>query len=226
MMDDLGRKSAAGLAWCIVVLGILIFLPAWSVDYWQAWIYLFVFGASVTLITLYLWNNDRALLERRVNVGPAAEKEKNQKRIQTFAAAAFIGTYLLPSLDHRFFWSRVPITVVVLGDVLVALGFFIIFLVFKENTYSAGTIEVAAGQKVIASGPYAWIRHPMYSGALIMLFGTPLALGSWCGLLMFLPMTIVIVWRLREEEEFLSRNLPGYSEYREKVRYRLLSWVW
>jgi protein-S-isoprenylcysteine O-methyltransferase Ste14 len=128
----------------------------------------------VTLITWYLWRNDRALLERRVNVGPAAEKEKSQKRIQTFAAAAFISIFLLPSLDHRFSWSTVPLAIVILDDVLVALGFFIIFLVFKENTYSAGTIEVAAGQKVISTGPYARVRHPMYCGALIMLFSTPL----------------------------------------------------
>ena len=185
-----------------------------------------VFGASVTLITWYLRKNDRELLERRVNVGPAAEKEKSQKRIQTFAAAAFVGTFLLPSLDHRFSWSSVPVTIVILGDVSVALGFFIIFLVFKENTYSAGTIEVAAGQKVIATGPYASVRHPMYAGALIMLFGTPLALGSWWGLLVFIPMTIVIVWRLLAEEEFLLRNLSGYASYRDKVRYRLLPLVW
>ena len=225
-MDDLGRKSVAALVWFIIALGIFIFVPAWTFDYWQAWIYLCVFGASVTLITWYLWKNDRELLERRVNVGPAAEKEKSQKRIQTCAAVAFIGTFLLPSLDHRFSWSSVPATIVILGDVLVTLGFFIVFLVFKENTYSAGIIEVAAGQKVISSGPYARVRHPMYAGALIMLFGTPLALGSWWGLLLFTPMIIVIVWRLRDEEEFLLRNLPGYSEYREKVRYRLLPLVW
>jgi len=225
-VDDLERKSVAGLAWFILVLGIFLFLPAWALDYRQAWIYLCVFGASVSLITWYLWKNDRELLERRVNVGPAAEKEKSQKRIQTFAAAAFIGTFLLPSLDHRFSWSRVPLAIVILGDVLVTLGFFAIFLVFKENTYGAGTVEVAAGQKVISTGPYARVRHPMYCGALIMLFGTPLALGSWWGLLMFIAMTIVIVWRLREEEKFLLGNLSGYSEYREKVRYRLLPLVW
>jgi len=225
-VDDLGRKSAAGLAWFILALGIFLFLPAGTFDYWQAWVYLLVFGLSVIWITLYLWKNDRALLERRINVGPAAEKEKSQKRIQTFAAAAFIGTYLLPSFDRRFSWSSVPMTIVILGDVLVALGFFVIFLVFKENTYSAGTIEVAAGQKVIASGPYARVRHPMYAGALVMLLGTPLALGSWWGLLLFIPMTMVIVWRLREEEEFLLRHLSGYADYRDKVRQRLLPWVW
>ena len=126
-MDDLTRKSVVGLAQFIVALAIFLFAPAWTLDYWQAWIYLLVFAAAVMLITLYLWKNDRELLERRVNVGPAAEKEKNQKRIQTFAALAFIGTCLLPSLDHRFAWSRVPLAIVILGDALVALGFFTSF---------------------------------------------------------------------------------------------------
>ena len=225
-VSDLGRRTIFGFAQFISGLAILLFAPAWTLDFWQAWIYLFIFAASVALITLYLWKKDRQLLERRLNVGPGAEKEKSQRRIQIFASAAFIGTVILPSLDHRFSWSRVPLSIVIVGNFLVALGFFIVFLVFKENTYSAGTIEVAADQKVISTGPYAWVRHPMYSGALAMLFGTPVALGSWWGLIMFVPMTFAIVWRLRDEEKFLLRNLPGYEEYREKVRHRLLSFVW
>ena len=143
-MNDLARKTLVGLAQFIGTLGILLFVPAWTLDFWQAWIYLFVFAVSVALIIVYLWKKDPKLLERRVNVGPGAEKEKSQKRIQSFAAAAFIGTFLFPALDRRFSWSKVPFSVVMVGDVLVALGFFIVFLVFKENTYSAGTIEVVA----------------------------------------------------------------------------------
>ena len=225
-MDDLARKTIVGFVQFIGALGILLFVPAWTLDFWQAWIYLFVFAVSVALITLYLWKKDPKLLERRVNVGPGAEKEKSQKRIQTFAAAAFIGMFVLPALDRCFSWSKVPFSAVIVGDSLVALGFFIVFVVFKENTYSAGTIEVAADQKVISTGPYALVRHPMYSGALVMLFGTPLALGSWWGLMMFIPMTLVIVWRLLDEEKFLLRNLQGYAEYSEKVRSRLLPFVW
>jgi protein-S-isoprenylcysteine O-methyltransferase Ste14 len=115
---------------------------------------------------------------------------------------------------------------VLFADFFVALGFFIVFLVFKENTYSAGTIEVTYDQKVVSTGPYALVRHPMYSGTLVMLFATPIALGSWWGLVMFIPMTLVIVWRLLDEERFLLRNLQGYAEYREKVRGRLLPCVW
>jgi protein-S-isoprenylcysteine O-methyltransferase Ste14 len=122
--------------------------------------------------------------------------------------------------------SSVPLLVVLAGNVLVALGFFIILLVFRENTFSAATIVVAPEQSVISTGPYAMVRHPMYSGALVMLFGTPLALGSWWGLLIFLALTFLIVWRLLEEERFLSDHLSGYKEYCRQVQNRLVPFVW
>ena len=124
---------------------------------------------------------------------------------------------------HRIDGERV---IVIVGDVLVALGFFIVFLVFRENSYTAATIEVAADQQVISTGPYALVRHPMYAGALVMLFGTPLGLGSWWGLLMFVAMTAVIVMRLLAEERFLGQKLPGYTQYCQKVRYRLIPFIW
>lgn len=161
-----------------------------------------------------------------MNAGPGAEKEERQKHIQLCASAVFIGCFVLPSLDHRFSWSAVPPAIVLTGDVLAALGFFIVFLVFRENTFTAAVIEVAAGQRVISTGPYAKVRHPLYSGALVMLFGTPFALGSWWGVLMFAAMTIVIIMRLRDEEKFLRKNLRGYSDYLGKVRYRLVPFVW
>jgi protein-S-isoprenylcysteine O-methyltransferase Ste14 len=133
---------------------------------------------------------------------------------------------ILPSLDHRFSWSAVPLPIVVTGDVLVALGFLIVFLVFKENTFTAATIAVTPDQKVVSTGPYSVVRHPMYSGALVMLLGTPLALGSWWGLLMFILMTATIAWRARDEERFLFKNLSGYEEYCRTVRYRLAPFVW
>jgi protein-S-isoprenylcysteine O-methyltransferase Ste14 len=133
---------------------------------------------------------------------------------------------VLPSLDHRFSWSAVPLPIVVAGDALVALGFLVVFLVFKENTFTAAIIAATPDQKVVSTGPYAMVRHPMYLGALVMLFGTPLALGSWWGLLMFIPMIFTIAWRARDEERFLLKNLSGYHEYYHKVRYRLVPFVW
>ena len=225
-MNNLASKTVLGFTQLITVLGILLLAPAWTLDYWQAWAYLLVFAASSALITAYLWKEDPKLLERRINVGPGAENEKRQKLIQLLASCVFIGAMILPSLDHRFSWSAVPLPMVVTGDVLVALGFLIVFLVLKENTFAAATIAVAPDQKVVSTGPYAVVRHPMYSGALVMLFGTPLALGSWWGLVMFIPMTFIIAWRARDEERFLLKNLPGYTEYCQMVRYRLMPFVW
>lgn len=225
-VDNLGGKTLLGFIELIAALGILLFSPAWTLDYWQAWLYLFVFAASSALITIYLWKEDPQLLRRRIDAGPGAEKEKSQKLIQLMASFVFIGAMILPSLDHRFSWSAVPLPVVIAGDVLTALGFLIVFLVFKENTFTAATIVMSLDHKVVSTGPYAVVRHPMYSGALVMLFGTPLALGSWWGFLMFVPMLFVIAWRARDEERFLFKNLPGYKEYCRMVRYRLVPFAW
>jgi len=226
LVSTLARRTLLGFAQLIVALGIALFAPAWTLEFWQAWIYLVVFFASSALITVDLWQKDPKLLERRVNAGPAAEKQRTQQLIQLIAAIAFIGILVVPSVDHRFGWSTVPVVVVIVGDVLVATGFFIVFLVFRENSYTAATIEVAADQRVISTGPYAVVRHPMYAGALLLLFGTPLALGSWWGLLMFVAMTAVIGLRLLDEERFLVQKLPGYTEYCQDVRYRLIPFIW
>ena len=220
--NNLNNKAFGGLVFLVIILGLLLFLTAWSIYYWQAWVYLFLFFVSTGAITLYLMKKDPALLQRRMNAGPAAEKEKSQKIIQFIAQFSFLAVFLVPGFDHRFMWSNVPIYAVIAGDILVVAGFFIVFLVFKENTFTSATIEVDREQKVIFTGPYALVRHPMYSGALLMLFGTPVALGSWWGLLTFIPMAMVIVWRLFDEEKFLSKNLAGYTEYCIKVRWRLI----
>jgi protein-S-isoprenylcysteine O-methyltransferase Ste14 len=225
-MNNLAIKTILGFAQLILMLGLFLFAPIWTFDFWQGWVYLSVFATSSALITIFLWKKDPKLLERRVNAGPTAEKEKTQKVIQVFASLAFIGLMILPSLDHRFSWSDVPVAIVTIGDGLVALGFYIVFMVFKENTFTAATIEIAPGQTVISTGPYAIVRHPMYVGGLIMLYGTPLALGSWWALLMDIPMTVVIVWRLLDEEHFLANNLSGYDKYCQNVRYRLIPSLW
>jgi protein-S-isoprenylcysteine O-methyltransferase Ste14 len=225
-VNSLAGRTILGFTQLIVFLGVALFVPAWTLDFWQAWVYIFVFAGAAALITVYLWNHDRKLLESRVKAGPGAEKEKNQKLIQVFASLAFIATLVLPSLDRHFLWSRVPLAFIVWGDALVALGFLAVFIVYKENTFTSATIEVAAGQRVISTGPYAIVRHPMYAGALLMLFATPIALGSWWGLTMFIPMALVIVLRLRDEEIFLQKSLPGYREYCGKVRFHLVPYIW
>jgi protein-S-isoprenylcysteine O-methyltransferase Ste14 len=225
-VTELNRKAFGGLLRLIVVLASSQFLPAWTLDYWQAWIFLAVFSASALAITVYLMKKDPKLLERRVNAGPGAERENVQKVIQSVATIAFIAVIVFPAIDHRFSWSKVPPYVAIVGDVVVALGLLVIFFVFKENTFTSGVIEVDAEQKVISTGPYALVRHPMYLGAVVMLLGVPLSLGSWWGLFTIIPITLVIVWRLLKEEKFLVENLPGYAEYRNRVRHRLVPLIW
>ena len=219
-------KTLLGFVELIAIIGLFIFAPAGSFNFWQAWVYSIIFFMSSATITAYLWKRDPELLARRVEAGPVEEKEKTQKIIQVFASLLFISILIVPSLDHRFGWSNVPLYIIIIGDILVVMGFFLVFLVFKENTFAAATIEIATDQKVITTGPYSMVRHPMYSSALIMLFGTPLALGSWWGLLVFIPFTLIIILRLLDEEKFLSKNLTGYNEYCQKVRYRLIPFLW
>jgi protein-S-isoprenylcysteine O-methyltransferase Ste14 len=225
-MNILNIRAFGGLVFLLLVMAVLLFIPAWTLDYWQAWSFLAVYFASSLAITLYLMKKDPKLLERRMSGGPTAEKEPTQKIIMLFTSLGFIGLIVFPALDHRFAWSHVPPYVVLTGDVLIALGFLCIFFVFRENTFSSSTIEITPDQKVISTGPYALVRHPMYAGALIMLLGIPLALGSWWGLLVIVAMVPALIWRLFDEETFLVRNLPGYVEYRKHVPYRLIPLVW
>jgi protein-S-isoprenylcysteine O-methyltransferase Ste14 len=185
-----------------------------------------VFGAAVLAITLYLMKEDPKLLERRVYAGPSAEKEIGQQIVQSITAVGFTAGLVVPALDHRLHWSRAPLAVSVAGDIVVAAGFLIIFFVYRENSFASATIELAPDQKVISTGPYALVRHPMYLGGFMMFVGIPLALGSWWGLLVFTLMMPAIIWRLLDEERFLASNLAGYSEYVRRVRYRLAPFVW
>ena len=225
-MTSLNQKAFRGLLLLVLGMMALLFTPAGTLGYWQAWLFLAVYFALSLAITLYLVKHDPQLLARRMSGGPTAEKEPTQKIIMWFASLGFIGLLVVPALDHRFGWSHMPPYIAVAGDALVALGWFGIFFVFKENTFTSATIELAPDQKVISTGPYALVRHPMYGGAFIMLLGVPIALGSWWGALVLVAITPALVWRLLDEERFLARNLPGYREYQNKARYRLIPLVW
>ena len=206
----------------LIVLGALLFLPAGTFAYWQAWVFIAVFVACNLSLTIWVAINDPQLLERRMRAGPAAEKEKSQKIIVTIAFLAFAGEVLIPALDRRFGWSEVPTSVVVLGNALIAISYVGFYFVFRENTYGAATIRVEENQRVISTGPYAIVRHPMYAAALVLMLGIPLALGSWWGLLAFAPGVPALVWRILDEEGLLKRDLPGYAEYMQRTRFRLI----
>jgi protein-S-isoprenylcysteine O-methyltransferase Ste14 len=222
----LKAQALLGLGALAAIVGALVFLVAGTLRYAEAWIFLGTFFGASLSITIYLMRLDPKLLERRVRAGPVAEQRPRQRTIQRLASAAFLAILAVPALDHRLGWSRVGFPVAVAGDVLVALGFLVVFLVFRENSYASAVIEVGAEQKLIDTGPYALVRHPMYAGALVLLAGIPLALGSLWGLLVLAPFSAVIAWRLVDEEAFLVQQLPGYSAYRRKTRYRLIPFVW
>jgi protein-S-isoprenylcysteine O-methyltransferase Ste14 len=225
-MNAVTRGALRSSLFGILVLAALLFIPAWTLHYWQAWLFMAVFVCASGAISVYLAIRDPKLLERRMNVGPQAEKEPAQKIIMVFAMIGCIAVLVFPALDYRFGWSSVPASVSVLGDALIVLGFLFTFFVFRENSYGASTIQIAEGQTVISTGPYALVRHPMYAGALVMLIGIPLALGSWWGLFALLFILSVLIWRLLDEERFLRQNLAGYADYQAKVKYRLLPFIW
>lgn len=225
-MSSLIIKSFLGLAFLLLVLALALFIPAGTLSFWLAWVYLAVFGVCVLLITAYLVRYDQSLLASRVKAGPVAETQKTQQVIQGLASLFFIGLYIVAGLDYRFGWSYLPLALSLAAEGFVALGFFIVFLVFRENTFTGAIIEVADEQKVISSGPYGVVRHPMYAGAFLLLIFTPLALGSWVALPFILPLILTIIVRLLEEEKFLSANLSGYAAYRQKVGYRLIPFIW
>ena len=223
---NLRARACLALAALAVVIGLLLFVPAGSLHYWQAWTYLAIFMAASVLTTLDLMKRDPALLERRMSGGPFAEKEPTQRLIMLCASIGFAALLIVPALDHRFGWSVVPLGGVLAGDAFVAIGFYLISLVFRENTFAAATIKVGEGQEVISTGPYAIVRHPMYASASLYLLGTPLALGSFWGIVPMVAMMPVLMWRLIDEERFLANNLAGYTDYQRRVRYRLVPFVW
>jgi protein-S-isoprenylcysteine O-methyltransferase Ste14 len=216
------RTAIVGL----FVLGGIIFGSAGTLNYWQGWAFIVVFTISTNLIGVYLAIKDPALLERRLKAGPAAETRRAQKTLITIAFAGAIALPVVSALDYRFGWSHVPSLVSVLGNTLVALGLMINLLVFRENSYGASTIEKMEDQKVISTGPYAWVRHPMYVGVLILVVGVPLALGSYWGLMLMLLNVPVLILRILDEEKMLRHELDGYSDYTGKVRYRLVPGLW
>ena len=225
-MRNVNAQAWLSLVVLAVVMGLLLFIPAWTISYWQAWVYLSICMGASLLTTLSLMKKDPALLKRRMRGGPTAEKRRTQKLLMLCLSIGFVALLVVPALDRRFRWSEVPLSVVIVGDVLVATGFYFIFLVYKENPFTSATIEVTEDQKVISTGPYAIVRHPMYASALLYLIGTPLALGSFWGLLALAVLMPFLIWRLYDEESFLARNLSGYAEYQKKVRYRLIPFIW
>ncbi len=212
------RFSAAAL-----ILGVIFFLSAGTIRYWQAWAYMAVLLIPAALVTRYLILHDPELLQRRLTM---QEERKKQRTIQKLGSLVWLSIFLIPGLDQRFGWSSVPWLLVVFSEVIIVSGYVLFFLVMKENSYASRIIEVRQGQTVITTGPYTLVRHPMYLAVLLMLVFSPLALGSFWAMIPALFTPLVLVLRIRDEEAMLLKDLSGYREYTRQTPYRLIPGVW
>ncbi len=208
-----------------VILGVVLCLIAGTFSYWQAWLLAIIFSALTMQQGIYLAINDPELLERRKNIATEGES-KQQKAFFYIGLISILCIFLFSALDHRFGWSQVSPVVSILGDALVALSYYVYYLVFRVNTYTASSVKVFEGQTVISTGPYAIVRHPKYVGDLFLVVGVPLALGSWWALLIILLTLVGLAWRILDEEKLLRKDLPGYDAYMQKVPYRLVPHIW
>ncbi len=206
-----------------LALAAMFFIPAGTLAYWNAWLYLGIIFIPMGFVMLYLLKYDPELLERRMRF---RERQGTQKRVIGFSWIIFLLAFLIPGFDYRFGWSEVPVWVVLLAAALVLLSYAMVFWVFRENSYASRVVEVMEGQRVIDSGPYAIVRHPMYIGSTMFYVLSPLVLGSWWAMIPALLIIPMLVARIRNEEAVLVKDLPGYEEYRQKVRFRMVPGVW
>ncbi len=206
-----------------VLMGLVFFVPAGTLAWWHGWVYIAIICVPMLFVVLYLFKHDPELLEQRLS---QREPEKTQRTIIVIGDLLGLAAYILPGLDHRLGWSEVPLWLVLPAQVMVLLAYGLIVLVLRENSYASRVVKVMPGQTVISTGPYAVVRHPMYVGSNLLVLFSPLALGSYWALPAFLAIVPLMIWRILDEERLLMKELPGYAEYREKTRYRLLPHVW
>lgn len=204
-----------------VIMWVILFIPAWTMKFWQAWILWSGFSIITFSITAYFINRNPEFLARRTK----GKEENIKKKSPLFLKLYYIG-FILPGIDFRFNWSNEPLWLVILSNVIVFASYIFIFYVFKQNSYASTTIQVEDNQNVISSGPYSIIRHPMYLGMILMSLFIPLALGSYYSLIPMLLIIPITVMRVKNEEEILLRELKGYRAYCSKTKYRVIPFIW
>lgn len=225
-MTDLRKRALTRLAAFQIALGVLLFAPAWSLRSWQAWVYWALIGVAALASTLYFLKHDPALVQRRLRGGPTAERTREQKIIVTVISVLFAGLFIASGVERRFHPPAFPPAIVLAGDAVVVASSLLSALVLRANSHASAVVEVTEGQRVISTGPYGIVRHPLYSSVLLMLLATPAALASLWAVPFAALLVAAIVARLLAEERFLVENLPGYADYRREVRYRLVPRVW
>lgn len=217
------KKIITRLVMFLMIMGVLFFLPARTLHYWEAWAYLVIIFGCASGVTFYFLKHDPGLLERRMKT---KENVKEQKLIVRLGWFLFLPTFIIPGFDKYYEWSHIPVYFVIISDCLVLLGYLIVISVFKENSYASRVVEIDSAQRVISTGPYAVVRHPMYSGILLMYGFTPVALGSYWALIGTCFLYTIIIIRIFSEEKYLAENLEGYKEYLDKTRYRVIPGIW
>lgn len=223
------KTAGKGFVWAglgLVAFGLMLFLPAGTFHYWQGWVFLAVFALSTWIPSVYLMRTNPAALERRMRAGPVAETRTLQRVVITVLFICFPAMFVVSAVGYRFGWLQVPTPVTVVGDILVAVGLGVAMLVVIQNGYAASTITVEAEQTLVTTGLYGLVRHPMYAGNVVMMIGTPPALGSYCGLVFVVPGLIALAVRIRDEERLLEKELRGYREYEQQAHYRLVPYLW
>lgn len=218
LLNALG-KFAAGL----VLVGVMLFLPAGTMNYSNGWLFILLLFVPMLLLGGWLWIRNPELLAKRLNT---KENEDEQKKVVSLSLILFIVGFIASALDYRFQLTYLPLWVTIFGSVLLLISYGLYAEVVRENTYLSRTIEVQEGQKVIDTGLYGIVRHPMYFAATLLFLSFPLVLGSGIGFVIFLVQPFLLVKRIRNEEEVLEKGLEGYNEYKQKVKYRLIPFIW
>lgn len=217
------RKIIVRFSFVPLFIGLCTLLPAGTFNYWQVYVYFSVLIVPMIFVLIYFLKRDPKFLERRTK---GTEKVKEQKLIQIINLPVFIAAFIVPGLDRRFGWSDIPTDLILITDVIILLGYLLVFFVFRQNSFASRIIEIDQSQKVISTGLYGIVRHPMYLGVLIMYLPTPLALGSYWGLIPMALLPVSLVLRIINEEKVLKENLEGYKEYCFRTKYRLIPYIW
>jgi protein-S-isoprenylcysteine O-methyltransferase Ste14 len=221
--QQLISKTLARFIPGIIIISALLFIPAGSIKFWNAWLFIGVLFIPMLFVIVYLIIRDPELLLKRMNTN---EKEKTQKKVVLFTSIIFLSAFIISGLDYRFQWSTVPLLVVVISAGLVLTGYILFFVVMRQNSYASRVVEIQEKQKVIDTGLYGIVRHPMYSAAILMFISMPLVLGSFYALIPLIIFPFQMSTRMKNEELILEKGLYGYIEYKKKVRFKIIPYVW
>ena len=207
----------------IFITGAMLFLPAGTLDYPGAWLFMALLFTPVLVVGVVLFIKNPELLRKRLEM---KEREKEQKSVVALSGLLLVGSFIVAGLDYRLGWSHVSTIIVIIASALLLVGYALYAEVLRENTYLSRVVEVQEGQHVIDTGLYRLVRHPMYLAVTILYLAIPLVLGSWWALLVMSPCVVLLALRIKNEEQVLHQGLPGYTDYTHRVRYRMIPWVW